>query len=1088
MDGVVSREGVLKDLDSMQAQGLRRATLTLVGFGAAPTAGTVELMSPGFGELIRFTAEAARARGIELGLTAGPGWSGAGGPWIPVEQSMKRVVFSALPVQGGGKVEVDLPSLPANANWAEDTFVLAWPDKGEPARLRKADRILNEHLPLLAALLCDGNPHTLAASATPGEAKVWRLTFSFPESHAADRLFLYLKSTIWKKDQDVTVEVLSGGKILAQKKFANSHLESPVTLEFPRVSARDYEIKVSVPDGSGFRANQFSVREAEFLEQGESPQWSCEFKDWATQISDAAGSLYISSGAPLAPSSSSLACGSVLNLTSLRSGNRLVWDAPPGRWNVVRFGYTTTDQKVRPVPPGGAGFESDKMSAAATELQYRSFIKPILEAAGPENRGVFTLLMADSWESGMQNWSADFPAQFQARRGYDLLPWMPTLAGVTVGSKQETQRFFNDFRETISELVIEGYYQKLRELANADKLEFGAEFAYAGPRLDVFAMTRALDIPMSEIWSDRKDGGLPEIPEGTIRPTVFANAAQVLGRRIFAYELFTAFRADWRRMPGDFSYVGDLAFCLGMTQATLHSMMHQPDERKPGLTLQGFGQHFQRHNTWWALARDWLAEMTRKQYIFQNTGAAHDLLVYYGDTLPRSEASLKEFVLPENSQPLFVDYDTLAKRVSVKDGKLQLDGKGEFSALLLPSSTMFTAGYAMKVDTLRRIRDLVEQGAVVIGRPPLRTPGLRDFRAQDAALAGLANELWRGLMEDGSAGNTVGRGKVFRTMKVEEVLAGLGYVPALRSRAPAGWLNLKYSRRQAGGFDAYFLFNPNEEAASFDCDVADEAGRRPEIWDPADGSEMLLPVFRQEKGRTAFSVRIPGRNSVFVVLRTAARPEWVSVESPAPVLFRQDSGGRWTMLSEAAGPVTLVSASGKNSVLTLAAPRPLPLPEAWTLRLGEKPAIPLTALKSWVDFDLEDVRHFSGLGVYETKVDVPEAFLEEAGRVVLDLGEVSRACRVRINGRDAGTLWRSPWRLPVGGFLQTGANTISVEVANSWYNRMMADQSLPEAERQTWTTWPRLKEWVAEQSGPEPGGLLGPVTLIAYPAVPLPSE
>jgi hypothetical protein len=352
----------------------------------------------------------------------------------------------------------------------------------------------------------------------------------------------------------------------------------------------------------------------------------------------------------------------------------------------------------------------------------------------------------------------------------------------------------------------------------------------------------------------------------------------------------------------------------------------------------------------------------------------------------------------------------------------------------------------------------------------------------------LAEELWSGLEEDGPAGNEVGRGRVFRTMKVDEVLDGVGYVPALRSRAPKGRLNLKYSRRQAGGFDAYFLFNPNEEAASFDCDVADEAGRRPEIWNPADGSEMSLPVFRQEQGRTVFSVRIPGRNSVFVVLRTAARPEWVSVESQAPVLFRQDSGGRWTMLSETAGPITLVSASGKTSVVTAAAPRTLSVPEAWTLRFGEKPAISLTALKSWVDFDEEDVKNFSGLGIYETKVEVPESFLQGAGRVALDLGEVSRACRVQINGRDAGTLWRSPWSLPVEGFLRTGANTIRIEVVNSWYNRMMADQLQPEAGRQTWTTWPRMKEWVAEQSGPEPGGLLGPVSLIAYPTVPLSPE
>jgi hypothetical protein len=1092
MDGVVSKDGLTRDLDSMKEQGLRRATITLVGFKAAPDAGAIELMSPGFFELIKHTAAEARQRGIQLGVTAGPGWSGAGGPWIPVEQSMKRVTFSTASVEGGKKLDLELPPLPANAMWAQDTFVLAWPDPRTPARLKQASQILNDKKPLAADILCDGNPNTLAAAATPRDGKIWRLAFSFPEDYPAEKVALYLKSTIWKREQEVTVSVTSGGRTLVEKKMPNSQMEAPFSLEFPRTTAKEYEVQIQLPADSGFRADQFSVREAEFLDKGESPQWTCEFRDWASQISDASGSLYISAGASLTPSPVTVASDKVIDLTAHRDGNRLTWDAPAGRWNVVRFGYTTTDQKIRPVPPGGAGFESDKMSAEATELQYRSFIKPILEAAGSDNREAFTLLMADSWESGMQNWCVDFPAQFSKRRGYDLLPWMPALAGATVGSKQETVRFFNDFRETISDLVVENYYEKFRALANADKLEFGAEFAFAGPRIDAFKMTRALDVPMYELWSDRKDGGLPDIPEGTVRPSAFANAAELYGKRVFSYELFTAFRADWRRTPGDFSYVADLAFCMGMTQATLHSMMHQPDERKPGLTLQGFGQHFQRHNTWWALARDWLTELARKQYVFQNTAAAHDLLAYYGDTLPRSEANMKEFTLPENSQPLFVDHDALLKRVTVKDGKLKLDGKGSFACLLLPSSTMFSSGYAMDVATLRRIRDLVAAGAVVIGRPPARTPGLLDFRRQDAELGKLADELWKGLKDDGPAANEVGKGRVYRTMNAAEVLAGLGYVPDLQSKAPPGMSNLKYSRRLAKEGEAYFLFNPNDEAATFDCDVADTVGRRPELWNAANGSKEPMPVFRFENGRTKFSVRVPARNSIFVVLRSPGRPMWVGVEPALDgVTFGENAQRGLVAVSEKSGAVALHNAEGGISRLSFADPRGLELKAPWKLRfvqLPDKPEISLTELKSWTELDGEKLKNYSGLVSYETTVEVPETFLKDAGRVDLDLGEVGRVCRIKINGKDAGTLWRKPWRVAVGGLLQQGTNTITIEVANSWYNRLMADQALPETERQTWTTWPRMKEWQAENAGPEKSGLLAPVTLVAYPAVSLKSE
>jgi len=613
-------------------------------------------------------------------------------------------------------------------------------------------------------------------------------------------------------------------------------------------------------------------------------------------------------------------------------------------------------------------------------------------------------------------------------------------------------------------------------------------------------MTRALDIPMEEIWSDRKDGGLPDIPDGTVWPTVFANAAQVDGKSIFSYELFTAFRADWRRMPGDFSYVADLAFCKGMTLATLHSMMHQPDERKPGYTLQGFGQHFQRHNTWWTLARDWLAELARKQVVFQNSSAAHDVLAYYGDTLPRSEISLKKFTLPENAEPLFVDHDTLLKRVSVQDGRLRLDGQGNFACLLLPDSTGFSSGYALDVSTLKKIHELVQAGAVVVGQPPIRTPGLLDFRSQDAELARLADLLWSGLKEDGPAANAVGQGKVFRTTKVDTVLAGLDYEPDLRSVPPAGLRNLKYSRRLWDGGEAYFLFNPNDEAAPFACDVADAAGRRPEIWDPADGSVRALPIFHHEKGRTRFSVRVPGKNSVFVALRSAARPEWIAARSAASsepfsgmnsLTFRQDPAGNWQAVSEESGQVALESAEGKTATLTFPPPRSLAVPAPWNLRFEQlpgKPRIALPALKSWTELTEEKLKNYSGLAVYETTLDVPESFLKGAGKVVLDLGEVGGAGRVAINGKNAGTVWRKPWRVPIDGLLHNGKNTLTIEVANSWFNRLMADQALPEAERTTWTTWPRMKEWQAEKAGPEKSGLLTPPTLIAYPEVDVPAR
>ncbi|GAT33025.1 glycosyl hydrolases family 2, sugar binding domain [Terrimicrobium sacchariphilum] len=1096
MDGRISKDGLSLDLDSMKMQGIQRATITLVGFGAGADS-PIALGTPEFFDVIRFTANEAKMRGITLGLTAGPGWSGAGGPWIPVEQSMKRVVFSSVTVDGDREVTVQLPALPANAGWARDTYVLAWPDHRTPSRMSLSPRVLNNGRSEDTNALCDANPSTSIASAASADSKTWSVSIPFSTGHRAERAFIWLQSSIWMKSQPLTLGIRADGHLVAEKEMSVSQLEEPITITFPRVTAQTFEVEVRLPDNASFNASQFSLREAEFLEAEESPQWDSAFRDLGSQISDSAGPLSILATASLTPTAGDIPADKVVNLTALRTGDIVTWKVPPGRWRIVRYGYTTTNQKINPAPPGGAGYESDKMSAAATELQYRSYITPILEAAGSGNRSTFTLLTADSWESGMQNWCADFPEQFRRRRGYDIVPWMPALTGATVNSTQETLRFFNDFRETISDLVIENYYEKLCQLAHADGLAFAAEFAFAGPRLDAFRMTRAIDVPMEELWSDWKDGKPPTIPDGTITQTVFASAAQVCGKRIFGYELFTSLRGDWRRTPGDFSFVGDLAFLKGMNQASLHSMMHQPDERQPGLTLQGFGQHFQRHNTWWTLARDWLSELARKQYIFQNSSSFHDILIYYGDTLPRSELNLSKFVLPENVQPLFIDHDTLINRISVKDGMLRLDNAGTFACLILPGSTMFSSGSALRVDTLQCLSKLVDAGATLIGEPPLRTPGLLNFREEDALLKALVAHLWNNLPDNTLDPHRVGKGFVYRTDNVAQVLANAGYLPTLRSNSSEGGRNVKFCHILSEDKEAYFLFNPNEGPASFVCDVADLKKRMPERWDPANGSIAPLPVFRHRAGRTIFPVDIPAKSSVFIVLQTVAAPRWVSTHPSessftglAGIAFRERSPTRWTATSTQSKEVSLTCPEGAVITLNFPSPRTLPVNTPWRLQfrqLAGQPEITMTEPVSWTSLSDDRFRNYSGLVVYETSLNVPPDFLRDAGNVILDIGHVGRACRVSINGRNAGTLWRQPWQISVDRLVNPGENSISIEVVNTWYNRLMADQSLPARERTTWTSWPRIKDWLAENAEPEQSGLLGPVKLVAYPEIELPA-
>ena len=74
-------------------------------------------------------------------------------------------------------------------------------------------------------------------------------------------------------------------------------------------------------------------------------------------------------------------------------------------------------------------------------------------------------------------------------------------------------------------------------------------------------------------------------------------------------------------------------------------------------------------------------------------------------------------------------------------------------------------------------------------------------------------------------------------------------------------------------------------------------------------------------------------------------------------------------------------------------------------------------------------------------------------------------------------VWCAPWRVEITGAVKPKDNQLEIAVANLWPNRLIGDQSLPAAQRLTWTTWnPFTKDSPLLESG-----LLGPVALISNP-------
>lgn len=131
-------------------------------------------------------------------------------------------------------------------------------------------------------------------------------------------------------------------------------------------------------------------------------------------------------------------------------------------------------------------------------------------------------------------------------------------------------------------------------------------------------------------------------------------------------------------------------------------------------------------------------------------------------------------------------------------------------------------------------------------------------------------------------------------------------------------------------------------------------------------------------------------------------------------------------------------------------------------------------LVSWTDRPEEGIKYYSGKAVYSITFNIANEN-PDFKTLFLDLGDVKDVgiARVKLNGRDVGTVWTPPFRVSVAGVLRRGNNDLEIEVVNTWRNRLVGDRGKPQEQRLTKTNIKILDTWQLL-----PSGLLGPVRLL----------
>lgn len=771
---------------------------------------------------------------------------------------------------------------------------------------------------------------------------------------------------------------------------------------------------------------------------------------------------------------------SVIDLTAqMKPDGQFGWDVPEGQWVILRSGYTLTGHpwsRWNAYPKGdtfegGAGYEIDYLNTASLDDHFDHLGKVVIEES-IQAGGHLAYLWSDSWECGKLTWTQDFPNQFFRFRGYDLKPYMPVLAGYTVVDSIVSARFLNDFDRTIQDCIAENFYGRFAGLCHKNGMKVGNEAGGPNdiPPQDALKNLGRCDIPAGEFWVNghyNSPGGYNSDRHLRLNLKQTATAAHIYGKRQAMAEAFTQQEQDrthWSLGPSDMKPYANDAFCEGINRFMLHQATCQPpSDGKPGYEFCA-GQHFTPNITWWEQSPAFFTWLSRCQFMLQQGRFVGDVCFYLGERPPT--LAPPKYIDPSLGPGYDCDYsnaEVLLTRMSVRDGRIVLPDGMSYRLLVLQNCTSTSPeicrqvgnyqrlsisevpSTSMSVEVVKKIRELVRNGATVVGPPPKRSAGLKNWPKCDEQVLKIAAEVWGDLDGTSRTQRSFGKGRIIWGKTPREILLADGVQPDFtftgQTEQPG---QFDYIHRTNDGEEIYFVINRNNRTETRDFTFR-VAGKQPEIWNAVTGEMRPANAFRQTNGCTTLPLEFDRFGSYFIVFRK-------------PV--SHDAAGK--------GERNFPEMAG---LMELGGPWKIAFDPQW----GGPATVEFPGLVSWTRRPEEGIRFYSGKATYRKSFDLGREASPK--RLFLDLGDVRNVAEIRLNGRKLGILWCAPWRVEITEAVKPSGNELEIDVINLWANRVVGDLSLPKEKRLTKTHDSFRFDMLKADTPPLESGLLGPVRI-----------
>lgn len=801
-----TREGITADLEAFKRAGVGGVVYYDQVHGDAK--GAFPVFSDEWWDALKFSAAEAKRLGLTFEINLSNGFV-SGGPWITDSMSMKRLCHSELLLHPGEMFDSVLP-VPTDRKY-RDVKLLAFP---VPADVKWEEKVLvsepvKSDEPLL--LIYDfGKPFT-ARSLTYSEhnpSKNPNAAMNYP-GPPSDTFY-----------GDGYVELPPIGELEVSDDGVNytavcriptiyNYHNKIKTISFPAVTGRYFRLNFhdwNREDGKAKRS--LTIRSASL--SGKPMIYGFEGKAGVN-------SEYL--GADLTPEYGEgevIKSDRIINLTHLLGENgTLRWQAPDdgNDWVVIRIAQTSTRGHTKHGRPGQMGPESDKLSSEASKLQWDNFAKVIIDTLAKYDLKPWGVVM-DSHEMGSQNWTHGYENEFQRLRGYDLVNYLPALAGYVVDSKGRSDSVLSDHRKSLAYLVDHRYFATLDTLAMKSGVNFTPQAMgnYQGMVNDNISVKGVVRRPQGEFWGKHQHG-VYDTKEA-------ASAAHIYGKQIASAEAYTD--AKYSQSLAYLKSLADCEYAFQLNEFVVCASAYQPWlDKIPGNTANGREYCLNRNNTMWELSRGFWDYQSRCAYLLRQGRPVADLCIYLGSEIPVKILSHRLPEIPEGYEWDACTDDALLRLFSAKDGRLVAESGMAYGMLVIERTAKLNAEAESKV------RELAREGVPVYDGRVRGDYGLKSF----ADSIGLRPDV-----EFESANKPDNR--------------------------------VLFAHRRLEDCDIYFVINHGNSEWSYSAKIRDSKGKVPEFWSPLDGKREALQYFRDNDGGLIIPLTLAPNASGIIVLQS----------------------------------------------------------------------------------------------------------------------------------------------------------------------------------------------------------------------------